>query len=313
MDGDAARDTAKTSMSTEKRTVSLVLGSGGARGLAHIGVIEFLNASDFEIRCLVGSSMGALIGGIYAAGKLDVYKRWVVELSRNDVVRLLDFSFGRAGLFKGERIISQLKELIGDRNIEDLTIDFTAVAADIDAGKEVWLRRGPLFDAIRASIAFPTVFTPYEYHGRRLVDGGLINPLPIAPTLIAEAEVTIAVSLAGKGDALLASPSSVDTERPTNRDARRRIRQFIAGLHRKRGSREARDMGMFEIIAKSIDTMQTEITRAKVAAYAPDVVIEIAEDACGFFEFHRARELIEIGRRSAARALESHSGSKSVR
>lgn len=290
-------------MHRRKRSVSLVLGSGGARGLAHIGVIEFLNANDFEIRCIAGASMGALIGGIYAAGKLDVYTRWVTELSRNDVVRLLDLSFGRGGLFKGDRIMTVLEDLIGDRNIEDLGVDFTAVATDIDDGKEIWLRRGPLFDAIRASIAFPTVFTPHEYHGRRLVDGGLVNPLPIAPTLIDETDVTIAVSLAGKKDPELDAHPSAGSEQAKNPDARKRIAQFIEGLQRMLGSRESHEMGMFDIIAKSIDTMQAGITRSKLAAYSPDIVIEIPGNACNFFEFHRARELIGIGRRKAEQAL----------
>jgi NTE family protein len=276
-----------------KRSVSLVLGSGGARGLAHIGVIEYLVANEFEIRCLSGSSIGAMIGGIFAAGKLDEYTRWVSELSRNDVVRLLDLSFGRGGLFKGDRIINVLRELIGDRNIEDLDLAYTAVATDIDEGKEIWLRRGPLFDAIRASIAFPTVFTPHLYLGRRLVDGGLVN----------ESEITIAVSLAGKPELVLELPPETEPQKVEASDARARIGQFIEGLQQKFGSREEREIGMFDIVAKSIDTMQASISRAKVAAYSPDIVIEIPANACGFFEFHRATHMIEIGHESAARAL----------
>jgi len=130
-------------MAHPNRTVSLVLGSGGARGLAHIGVIDWLTGNGYEIRSIAGSSMGAMIGGIYAAGKLDVYTRWVLALQRLDVIRLLDLSFGSTGLFKGERVIGVLKELIGDRNIEDLPVPFTAVATDIQNGKEVWLSEVP--------------------------------------------------------------------------------------------------------------------------------------------------------------------------
>lgn len=290
-------------MNAHKRTASLVLGSGGARGLAHIGVIEFLESNGFEIQCLAGSSMGALIGGVYAAGKLEIYTHWVTELRRNDVVRLLDLSFDRRGLFKGERIMNVLKDLIGDCNIEDLSIDFTAVATDIETEKEFWMRRGPLFDAIRASIAFPTVFTPHEYHGRRLVDGGLVNPLPIAPTLVNETEVTIAVSLAGKAVTESEPADSTAAEQTTNLDIQKRIAQFIEGLQRKLGSRDSDDLGMFDIIARSIDTMQSGITRSKLAAYSPDIVIEIPRNACTFFEFHRAREMIDIGRQKATEAL----------
>jgi NTE family protein len=164
-------------------TVSLVLGSGGARGLAHIGVIQWLTENGYDIRSISGSSMGALVGGIYATGKLEAYADWVSALERMDVVRLLDPSFGRAGLFKGERIITVLRELIGDCLIDDLAVSFTAVATDLATGKEIWLREGKLFDAIRASISIPLIFTPFDCGGRRLLDGGIVNPIPIAPTL----------------------------------------------------------------------------------------------------------------------------------
>jgi predicted acylesterase/phospholipase RssA len=166
-----------------------------ARGLAHIGIIEAIEQAGYEVRSIAGTSMGALVGGIYAAGRLDVYTRWVTALSRIDVIRLLDFAYDRRGLFKGEKIINLLKDLIGDHEITRLPISFTAVATDLKAQKEVWFNRGPLFDAIRASISVPTIFTPYEYQGMQLVDGALINPIPIAPTLHDKTDVTVAVNL----------------------------------------------------------------------------------------------------------------------
>jgi|ERR1043166_6246276 NTE family protein len=147
-------------------TVSLVLGSGGARGLAHIGVIQWLTENGYNIRSIAGCSMGAVIGGIYATSRLEVYVEWVLALERMQVVRLLDPAFGRTGLFKGERIMGVLRELIGDFAIEDLPVSFTAVATDLGSGEEVWLREGKLFDVIRASIATPPIFTPFEYGGR---------------------------------------------------------------------------------------------------------------------------------------------------
>ena len=170
-------------MTIAHKSISLVLGAGGARGLAHIGAIQWLSDNGYEIRSIAGSSMGALVGGIYAMRKLQVYEQWVSALERVDVLRLLDFSFSRAGLFKGDRIMAVLRKLIGDCAIEDLDISFTAVATDVASGKEVWLRQGKLFDAIRASIATPLIFTPFSRGGQRLVDGSLVNPLPIAPTL----------------------------------------------------------------------------------------------------------------------------------
>ncbi|MCO6411442.1 MAG: patatin-like phospholipase family protein, partial [Thiogranum sp.] len=201
----------------KKRTVSLVLGSGGARGYAHIGVIGWLQDHGFDIRSIAGSSMGALIGGIYAAGKLDAYANWVRALERRDVLQLLDLSFGRSGLFKGERVIRALRDLIGDYDIEDLPVSFTAVATDLDAEKEVWLSKGPLFDALRASIAIPTLFTPFECNGRRLVDGGLVNPLPIAPTLRDMTDLTIAVNLSGQAEADVEPPAGNDSPAGENR------------------------------------------------------------------------------------------------
>ena len=177
------------------KTVSLVLGSGGARGLAHIGVIHWLEDNGFDIRSISGCSIGALIGGIYACGKLDVYEEWVRAISKLDIVRLLDLSWCKQGLIEGERIITALKDLVGDRQIEDLPIEYTAVAADIKREKEVWLKRGSLFDAIRASIALPLFFTPFEINGRKLLDGGILNPVPIAPTFEDNTDLTIAINL----------------------------------------------------------------------------------------------------------------------
>jgi NTE family protein len=184
-------------MRARATTVSLVLGSGGARGLAHIGVIQWLTEQGYEICSIAGSSIGALVGGIYAARKLEVYAEWVSALERMHVLRLLDPTFGRNGLIKGDRLIGVLRELIGDCAIEDLPLSFTAVAADLESGEEIWLREGRLFDAIRASIATPLVFTPVQHGARTLFDGALVNPLPVAPTLDDATDLTIAVSLNG--------------------------------------------------------------------------------------------------------------------
>jgi len=284
------------------RTVSLVLGSGGARGLAHIGIIQWLQENDFAIQSVAGSSMGAVVGGIFAAGKLGAYTEWVKALSRADVLFLLDFSFSRAGLFKGERIIDQLRELIGEYNIEDLPISFTAVATDARAGKEIWLSHGSLFDAIRASFAIPTLFTPHDYLGRRLLDGGLVNPVPIAPTLKDLTDITIAVNL--NGDEQPQPMVSIE-ETPANGQEnhyKRRIKKFIEELsHRTRDNDD--DWGFFEVIQHSFDTMQNTISRLKLAVYSPDVIIEIPKNACGPFEFYRAGEMIELGRHMADLAM----------
>ena len=172
-----------------------MLGSGGARGLAHIGVIHELEEHGLEIASISGCSIGALIGGVYAAGKLDEFETWVRAITKMDMVNLLDLSWARHGLVKGDKIIGTLVELVGDKTIEDLPIPYTAVAADIENEKEVWLNSGRLFDAIRASISLPLFFTPVPYKGNYLIDGGVLNPVPIAPTFNDDTDLTIAVNL----------------------------------------------------------------------------------------------------------------------
>jgi len=287
-------------VANHSKTVSLVLGGGGARGLAHIGVIQWLTENGYVISSIAGSSMGALIGGIYATSKLDVYAEWVLAIERMDVVRLLDPAFNRAGLFKGERIIGVLRNLIGDCVIEDLPISFTAVATNLRSGEEVWLREGKLFDAIRASIATPLVFTPLRRGSRTLLDGALVNPLPIAPTLNDETDLTIAVNLSGPAESRPVAPPSAAM---VNGNAyRQRIRAFIESLHLARTA-DAPARGLFDIALVSMQTMQDTIARLKLAAYSPDVTVEIPRNACGFYEFWRAEELIALGRERAAQAF----------
>ena len=281
------------------KTVSLVLGSGGARGLAHIGVINWLNEQGYNIQSISGSSMGALIGGIYATGQLQVYTDWVTRLEKLDVLRLLDFSFGEAGLIKGERIIGVLRELIGHHQIEDRPLSYTAVATDLDNQKEVWLNKGPLFDAIRASSAIPSIFTPVDYHGIRLVDGSLLNPIPIAPTLQDKTDITIAVNLSAPAAARTVVPVAPVMKKHNQESYHEKILQFIDDLQRRVLREEPDDVGMFDIIVNSLDAMQNTIARFKLAAYAPDLIINIPSNACSFYEFYRAEELITLGYRKA--------------
>ena len=291
-------------MTSQGQSISLVLGSGGARGLAHIGVIQVLEEQGYHIQSLSGSSMGALIGGIYAAGKLSIYRDWVCALDRLDVLRLLDPTFNGSSIFKGERIIQKLRDLIGDREIEDLPISFTAVATDLDESREVWLSNGPLFDAIRASIAFPTVFSAFHYRGRTLVDGGLLNPIPIAPTLRDMTDLTVAVSLNGKSRQL---PEAHPCRKQPSEDKRRGYQQkifgFIESLQRKNNHKEADESGFFDVISKSLDAMQSSIASLKLAAYTPDILIEIPKRVATMYEFERAEELIQIGRCQTEAAL----------
>lgn len=279
-------------------TVSLVLGSGGARGLAHIGVIQWLIENGYQIGSIAGSSIGSLIGGIYAAGKLDVYVEWVSALEPGQVLRLLDPAFGRSGLFKGERVMGVLRDLIGDHAIEALPVPFTAVATDLASGEEVWLREGKLFDAIRASIATPFIFTPFRHGARVLADGALANPLPIAPTHLDTTDLTVAVDLSGLPEPRLSPPPPVAIR--DDIALRRRMRDFIE-FHLERAS----DVSVRWVTDMVFASMAVAQEPARSATRSPDVTVEIPCNACGPHQFWRARELIELGRGRTAQAFEA--------
>jgi NTE family protein len=286
---------------TRKPTVALALGSGGAKGLAHIGAIEEIEAQGYEIVAIAGTSMGALIGGIYAMGKLDVYRDWVSALAKMDVLKLVDWTLSGGGLIKGERIIETLRELIGDAAIEDLPLAFTAVATDLDREREVWLTRGPLFDAIRASIAIPTVFRPHTLSERRLVDGGLLNPVPVTPLIRETADYLFAVSVDGPPEN--GTPEEVPaTPTDATEGYRARIGDFIGRLI-PHGADRPREPGMLELLTQSMDLMQANLSRLRLAAYEPDLLIRLPRNVANIYEFYRARELIEQGRLQARRML----------
>lgn len=289
-----------------KFKASLVLGSGAARGLTHIGVIKCLEEHGYEIRSIAGSSMGALIGGIYAAGELDLYSDWVSALRTKDIIKLLDLSFSKNSFFKGEKIIEVLKDMIGDRNIEELPIGYTAVATDLNEQKEIWLTQGSLFNAIRASIAMPMIFSPVKISNRLLVDGGIINPIPIAPTLQDNTELTIVVALNGQPE--IHEEYNNNQKIDENKSAyRQRIDKYINNLLSKNSYENNRErLGAFNLITQSMETMQTSISRYKIAAYRPDIVIEIPHNICFWYEFDRAQELITIGYNRAQNTLENY-------
>ena len=286
-------------------SVSLVLGSGGARGLAHIGVIHWLEEHGYRIASIAGSSMGALIGGVYAAGKLDEFERWVRAISKLDILTLLDLSWSKHGLVKGDKVINTLINLVGDITIESLPIRYTAVAVDIDREKEVWINRGRLFDAIRASISLPMFFTPHRHNGAALIDGGVLNPVPIAPTFGDHTDLCIAVNLAGKlaEETKPATPPASTSENGGFSD---KIGSFINQLKQKIDLPQQIDWGAYDIANQAFDAMQSSIARQKLAAYPPDHTIEIPRNICKIFEFDRADELITLGYQKAHEHFVDH-------
>ena len=285
------------------KTVSLVLGSGGARGLAHIGVIHWLKEHNYKIESISGCSIGALIGGIYAAGNLDDFEHWVRAIKKIDILSLLDISFSKSGLVKGDRIINSLVELVGNQLIENLPIRYTAVAADIINEKEVWINTGSLFDAIRASISLPLFFTPHIHQGTKLVDGGVLNPVPIAPTFRDDTQITIAVNLGGTVEN---NHTPIEFQATPSEDSpifSEKIKGYITRLQQNMDRNNSMDWGVYDIANQAFDTMQSTIARQKLAAYLPDYNIEIARNACGTLEFDRANEMIALGYRMAQENL----------
>ncbi len=299
-------------MTRKKTTVSLVLGSGGARGLAHIGVIKWLVENDYQIKSISGSSIGALIGGIYASGHLDKYEKWVRGINKMDIISLLDIAWRSDGLVRGDKIINTLVELLGDQLIEDLPLSFTAVASDIKNEKEVWINSGSLFEAIRASISMPLFFTPVKRNGGVLIDGGVLNPMPIAPTFGDQTDLIIAVGLGGCKEKRVVKTASKQPEKPSALQQDHIHKKIMGFINRFRNGQKikevktpekALDWGALDIVNQALDAMQSTITRQKLAAYPADYIIEIARNSCTILEFDRAQEMIALGYQKAQLAL----------
>ncbi len=288
------------------KNVRLVLGSGGARGMAHIGIIEELEKKGFQIKEVVGCSMGAVVGGIYCAGYLSEYKHWLIKLSRMDVFKLLDFTLSAQGFVKGERVFKSIEEFIGDHQIEQFKIPFTAVASDISLKKEVHYKSGSLFKALRSSIAIPTVFTPIRDGKSQLVDGGVLNPLPLNLVKREPGDWIVAVNL--NADIPYKSRTSVPDE---NKDRATYLKMFdslMAVLPKFETSKEdaVASLGLFDLLNKSYELTQDRLTELMIDVHKPDLVINISRDACSVFEFYRANEIIEEGRKAFDRAYELH-------
>jgi NTE family protein len=297
------------------RRVALALGSGGARGFAHIGVIEVLGERGFDIVAVAGSSMGALVGGVMAAGRLTEFRQWVVGLKQRDVLRMFDPKWSAPGMITADRLIDHLDAFLADTQIEDLPIPYTAVATDITARREVWFQKGSLRSAIRASIAIPGLITPVLTDGRVLADGGLLNPVPIEPTASVPSDLTVAVSLLGRRpDHESAAPIRTAATRQRPGEWRARLRQAVqrrsdtgdpAAL--AEAAAEAvlpADLRLADVITNSLDAMQDMIARYRMAGLPPDVHIAVPVTAGGVLEFHRAAEMVALGRELATKALD---------
>ena len=316
------------------KRVALALGSGGARGYAHIGVINELRSRGYEVVGVAGSSMGALVGGLFAAGSLQEFTELSTTLTQRAVLRLLDPSITAAGVFRAGRFLDAVREILGEITIEELPIPYTAVTTDLLAGKSVWLQRGLLTEAIRASIAIPGVIAPHVLNGRLLADGGILDPLPMAPIASANADLTVAVSVSGM-EADQAGDVPAGPETKATRERLNKLLRSTSALFDRFGTAEVVDpddvpddtddtdgvtdddtladdvresampkLGSFAVMMRTIDIAQAALARHQMAAYPPDVLIEVPRTACRSLDFHRAAEVIALGHELAARALD---------
>lgn len=285
-----------------KQKVSLVLSGGGARGIAHIGVIEELEKRDYEIISVTGTSMGALVGGIYALGKLEELKNWLFTLDKRKVFKLVDFTLSSHGLIKGDRVFNKMKEFISDDNIENLRIPFAAVAADIFKKEEVLFTKGSVFEAIRASVSIPMVLTPVKKDNTLLVDGGVLNNIPVKYAHREENDILIAVNVNADIPVLLKVVSKKEQKK---RDIVYKKKMIELRNHVKKvlPHRKEEKLGYFNLMDKTLTLMTFKLAQAALQSNPPDILIEVSGQSCGTYDFYKAEEIYDIGRLAAKKSL----------
>ena len=299
---------------TRKPVVGLALGSGSARGWAHIGVIRALQQAGIRPDLVCGASIGAVVGAAYALGELDRFEQWALGLTGRTVFSFMDFKLS-GGMLKGAKVVDFFRSHFSDRDIEKLDLPFAVVATALHSGSEVWLRTGSTADAVRASMALPGLFTPVQREGRWLVDGGLVNPVPVSLARAMGADVIIAVDL--NSDILsrhLRAPVRVPepVAQALEEDAAkaeasapwmRRIQEGFVSLMPSSDPARERLPSLLEVVMGSVNIMQVRITRSRMAGEPPEVVIAPQLAHLGLLDFYRAEEAIAEGRRAAEKAL----------
>ncbi len=286
------------------RKVALVLSGGGARGLAHIGVIEELEKRGYQINSIAGTSMGAFVGGIYSCGKMDKFKKWIILLDKRKIFNLLDFSFNSSGLIKGNRLFNTLSKFIPDVNIEELKIEFSATAADITNHKEVVYRSGSLYQAIRASIAIPTILTPIIKGNAVIVDGGVLNNIPLNNVKRTKGDLLVAVYV--NADIPVLKPDILHKEEIKKQSVyKKKIAEFHDQLNKTYPKNKKDKLNYFSLIDKVLTSGMLRLAQLTIEKGVPDVLINISRDACSTYDFYKADELIEMGRLAAINTLDN--------
>jgi NTE family protein len=292
---------------SNQKSVSLVLSSGGARGLAHVGVIEELERRGYRIAEIAGCSAGALVGGMYAAGKLPEFKDWICNLDRLDVFSLMDFTFSSRGFIKGEKVYNALKKVVKDQQIETFKIPFSCNAVDYKSGKEVIFREGSLYAAIRASGSIPTIFQPARHLRHELIDGGVLNPVPISLLQHSQESKVIVVGLNARDSEILTFKKKESLHQKYLKlpswvvEYRAKMKNYFPDQEKPQFTES---LSSFNVMTRSFDLLQDRFCELLVEKYPVDLEIQIARNQAGTLEFHRAAELVEIGRQKAIKALD---------
>jgi len=293
-----------------KKKVALVLSGGGARGIAHIGVIEELEKRGYEINSIAGTSMGALVGGMYAAGKLEEFREWMCSLDKMKVFSLVDFTFSADGIVKGDKVLNAIKNFVPDTNIEDLKIAYSATAADIENHKEIVYRTGSLYEAIRASIAIPMVITPVIKENAIIVDGGVVNNLPISNVKRNNGDLLVAVYVNANVETIKLKVSKKE-EKEKKSVYLKKLNEFYEHVNIISPKLKKEKIGYFTLIDKAIVSASLQLVQFSIEKNPPDILVNISRDTCGTYDFYRAEELVEIGRQSAIKMLNEFEKSSS--
>lgn len=293
-----------------KKTVALVLSSGGARGMAHIGAIEELEYRGYEITSIAGSSIGSVIGGAYASGALAEYEKWISGFEKIDILKLMDFTVSKRGFIRGEKVLNAMRDIFPDTNIEDLKIPLTIIGTDITNHKEIIYDKGSLYTAIRASIAIPTVMAPHRQGEIEVVDGGVINPFPIDRIKRHDDDIIVGINL--NYPEPYNNPEKTLKLKEDEDNKYKRIREFMnekwPGFFNHK--EEKNQLGFFDLLTSSLWVLQEKVTELYINQYHPEVVVNISRYSSDTFGFYRAKELIDYGRAQAKKALDEYEGKR---
>ena len=286
------------------KSVALVLSSGGARGYAHAGVIEAIEKHGFSISSVTGCSMGAVVGGVYAAGGIEKFKEWACNLERSDVFKMYDFVFSSQGLIRGERVFKEIENYVPDRLIEDLEIPFRALATDLNTEKEIVFSTGSLYSALRASSTIPAVIKPTLVDDLELLDGGILCPLPIQYAPKSDDDLVVAVDVNANipYDKSKRTSSEIDEDKKFKIDIDKLTKNWFRKDPQRLKSSKKKP-GFFDLMMKSIDMMQDRIAENILQQYPPDILVQISRSTCSTFDYYKAGKLIEEGKTAFDTAL----------